>query len=61
MIDYWDFDINGYDASGPNGMGMMTTLPVDDARDLAAELREVVAEVTNKPCAPAPRRPIGFL
>ena len=61
MIEYWDFDIYGYDASGPSGMGMMTTLPVDDERDLVAELREVVEEVTRTKLPKQPARPMGFL
>lgn len=60
MIEWWDYYLYGYDAPSV-GSGMATTLPVDQERDHAAELRAVVAEVTGKPCE-APAKPrIGFL
>ena len=60
MIDYWDYWFDAYEPP-PGGMGMMSTLPVDHARDHAAELRAVVAEVTGKPSEAPPVPRIGFL
>lgn len=60
MIDYWDYWLDGYDAPS-GGSGMATTLPVDHERDRVAELREVVAEVTGKPCEAPPKPRMGFL
>lgn len=59
MIEWWDY-WEGYDV--PSGYsGTATTLPIEEERDYAAELRAVVAEVTGKPCdAPAKPR-IGFV
>ena len=60
MIEWWDYYMQGYEAPS-GGSGMATTLPVDQERDHAAELRAVVAEVTGKPCE-APTKPrMGFL
>ena len=60
MIEYWDYFNYGYDASGTTGQGMMTTLPVDDDRDIISELHAVVEEVTRIPVAPVNRAPMGF-
>ena len=60
MIEYWDFYQYGYDAPS-GGMGMATTLPVDDERDYGAELRAVVKEITGKPVDEPQRLRIGFV
>lgn len=60
MIEYWDFWLDGYEPPS-GGSGMATTLHIDQERYRVAELREVVAEVTGKPCE-APAKPrMGFL
>ena len=60
MIEWWDYYFNDY-PEPQGGSGCATTLPVEHERDLVAELRAVVAEVTGKPCE-APVKPrIGFV
>ncbi len=61
MIEYWDFYLEGYDASGIVGMGTASTLHSDEPRDKVAELRAVVAEVTGKPVDQPVRPRMGFL
>ena len=60
LIEYWDYWMNGYDATPPQSMGMASTLPAESQRDYGAELRAVIEEVTRKPCDPEQKRPIGF-
>ena len=60
MIEYWDYYLSGYQEPF-GGMGMATTLPVDQERDFGAELRAVAAEVTGRPFEPPPQRRIGFI
>ncbi len=61
MIEYWDFFLSGYEPP-QGGQGTATTLPAADrGRDVAAELRAVVAEVTGKPCEEATKPRMGFL
>ena len=60
MIDYWDFWMDGYDAPS-GGSGMATTLPVENERDVVAELRAVVEEVTRKPLPAVDKPRMGFL
>jgi hypothetical protein len=59
MIDYWDYWY-GYDAPY-GGQGMATTLPVEHERDLVSELRDVISEVTRKPCDGPTKPRIGFI
>ncbi len=59
MIEWWDY-WHGYDVPS-GGQGMATTLPVEPERDYAAELRDVIAEVTGKPCDAPPKPRMGFL
>lgn len=61
MIEYWDFYTYGYDASAPAWQGTQSTLPAESERDLVAELREVVEEVTRTKLPAPPARRIGFL
>ena len=60
MIEYWDYFMTGYEAPG-GGMGTATTLPVEEKRDLVAELHAVVEEVTGKPVDAPARLRMGFL
>ena len=60
LIEHWDYFLYGYDAPS-GGIGMATTLPVDQERDIVAELRSVVEEITRKVVEVAPKQRIGFL
>lgn len=60
MIEWWDYYLYGYDAP-ERSHGSVTTLPLDQVRDVAQELRDVVAEVTGEPCEAAERPRIGFI
>jgi hypothetical protein len=60
IADYWDYYLYGYDAPG-SGMGMATTLPTEPERDIGAELRTAVEDVTGKPVAPPDKPRIGFV
>ena len=61
MIEYWDFYLYGDDNAPLAGVGTASTLPAANERDLVAELRSVVEEVTGKPVkASEPTRRIGF-
>lgn len=57
MPEWWEF-VN----DDPSQFsGYVSTLPVDHARDLVAELRAAVEEVTGEPVAEEPKRRIGFV
>ena len=59
MIEYWDF-WDGYDYGSVIGQGQTSTLPVENSRDLVAELHEAVEEVTRKPIDKPASVPMGF-
>lgn len=61
MIEYWDYWTDGYDAGGIAWQGTQSTLPVESERDLVAELRAVVEEVTRSKLPAPPVRRMGFL
>ena len=60
MIEYWDFFNLGYE-SPPSGMGMATTLPVENDRDLVKELHDAVESVTGEKVEPIAKARMGFL
>jgi hypothetical protein len=60
MIEYWDFFNSGYE-SPPSGMGMATTLPVENDRDLVKELHDAVESVTAEKVKPIEKARMGFL
>lgn len=55
--EWWEF------TNDPAGQfsGYVSTLPTREERDVVAELREVVEEVTGKPVDQEPKRRIGFV
>ncbi len=55
--EWWEFA----NEPGQQFSGYASTLPVDHVRDLVAELRAVVEEVTGSPVEDAPKRRIGFV
>ena len=60
MITWWDYWADGYQPP-QGGMGMATTLPHEEPRDFAAELRKAVEQATGVVIdAPPPKRRIGF-
>jgi hypothetical protein len=60
VIEYWDYYLTGYDAPS-GGMGMATTLPVENERDYGAELRDAYESVTMEKIDPPQKLRIGFV
>ena len=59
MIEWWDYWY-GYEAP-EKSHGSITTLPFEPERDLVAELRATVEEITGQPVEAPPKRRIGFV